>query len=199
MSSLDREIEVLEHDLAARPPRIAAHSDMPFAIFRYAPCDEYALRGALRLLAIRLQQEHNRRVTFISLSRLVWETVRRHGGVEYLFKTEMARGFAAAQQHVNRLLSSADFEPVADTVAALLRPLDPACDVAFLVRAGGFAPFIYRCSVLLEGLHQRTMVPLVLFYPGSAVAGTDLLFYDMPAQDAVGVYNYRVSVYGART
>jgi hypothetical protein len=199
MSSLAREIEVLERDLAARPPRIAAHSDMPFAIFRYAPSEEYALRGALRLLAIRLEQEHGRRVTFVSLSRLVWDTVRRQGGVDYLFRTEAARGFAAAQRHVNRLLSSPDFEPIADALAAILQPLDPARDLAFLVRAGGFAPFVYRCSVLLEGLHRRTMVPLVLFYPGSAGPGTDLRFYDIPAQDAVGVYNYRVSVYGART
>lgn len=199
MSSLAREIEVFERDLAAQPPRIAAHSDMPFAIFRYDPGDEYALRSALRLLAIRLQQDHERRVTFISLSRIVWDTIRRQGGTEYLFKTEAARGFAAAQQHANRLLSSPDFEPIADTLAATLQPLDPGRDVVFLVRAGGFAPFIYRCSVLLEGLHRRTMVPIILFYPGSAGPGTDLRFYDIPVQDAVGVYNYRVTVYGART
>lgn len=199
MSSLAAEIEVLERDLAARPPRIAAHSDMPFAIFLYDPGDEHALRSALRLLAIRLQQEHERQVTFVSLSRIVWDTIRRQGGTEYLFKTEATRGFAAAQQHVNRLLSSPDFAPIADTLAVLLRPLDPGSDVVFLVRAGGFAPFIYRCSVLLEGLHRRTMVPIILFYPGSAGPGTDLRFYDIPVQDAVGVYNYRVSVYGART
>jgi len=199
MSSLAKEIEVLERDLAARPPRIAAHSDMPFAIFRYDPSDEYALRSALRLLAIRLQQDHERRVTFVSLSRIVWDTIRRQGGTEYLFKTEAVRGFAAAQHHVNRLLDSPDFAPIADTLAALLQPLDPGRDVVFLVRAGGFAPFIYRCSALLEGLHRRTIVPIVLYYPGSAGPGTDLRFYDIPIQDAVGVYNYRVSVYGART
>ena len=199
MGSLEQEIEVLERDLAARPRRIAAHSDMPFAIFRYDPADEYPLRNALRLLAIRLQQEHDRQVTFISLSRLVWNTVRRQGGTEYLFKTEAARGFAAAQQHINRLLSSPDFEPIPDTLAARPQSLHPERDVVFLVRAGGFAPFIYRCSVLLEGLHRRTMVPIILFYPGSAGPGTDLCFYDIPTQDAVGVYNYRVSVYGART
>lgn len=199
MGSLNREIEILEHDLTARPPRIAAHSDMPFAIFRYDPIEEYELRRAARLLSIRMNQEHGQRVTFISLSRLVWDAVRSHGGTEYLFKTETTRGFSAAQLHVNHLLSSPDFEPINDTLVGLLEPLDPGYDVVFLVRAGGFAPFTYRCSVLLEGLHRRTMVPIILFYPGSVGPGTDLRFYDIPLHDAVGVYNYRVSVYGART
>ena len=199
MSSLDREIKILERDLAARPPRIAAHSDMPFAIFRYDPVEEYALRRAVRLLSIRMDQEHGRQVTFVSLSRLVWDAVRKHGGTEYLFKTETTRGFSAAQKHVNHLLNSPDFAPISDTLVGLLLPLDPGRDVVFLVRAGGFAPFIYRCSVLLEGLHRRTMVPIILFYPGSVGPGTDLRFYDIPLHDAVGAYNYRVSVYGART
>ena len=199
MSSLAEELQVLERDLAARPPRIAAHSDMPFAVFCYNPADEYNLRRELRLLAIRLEQENGRHVTFVSLSRLVWNIVEREGGSEYLFKTEATRGFSAAQQHVNRLLSSSDFEPIVDTVADILAPLDPEKDVAFLVRAGGFAPFIYRSSVLLDGLHRRTGVPVIVFYPGSVSSGTDLRFFSIPTQDAVGVYNYRVSIYGART
>lgn len=66
MVSLSEGLEVLERDLAARPPRIAAHSDMPFAVFVYPPQDEYALRQHLRLLAIRLEADHARRVTFVS-------------------------------------------------------------------------------------------------------------------------------------
>ena len=44
MSSLAEEIKILEADLGARPMRIAAHSDMPFAIFRYPPSEEFPLR-----------------------------------------------------------------------------------------------------------------------------------------------------------
>jgi hypothetical protein len=40
------------------------------------------------------------------------------------------------------------------------------------------------------------MVPVVCFYPGSAEAGTDLRFYDLPVEGGLGVYNYRVKVYG---
>jgi hypothetical protein len=40
------------------------------------------------------------------------------------------------------------------------------------------------------------MVPSVLFYPGSAEVGTDLRFYDLPVEGSLGVYNYRVKIYG---
>ncbi|EFK06096.1 conserved hypothetical protein [delta proteobacterium NaphS2] len=67
-----------------------------------------------------------------------------------------------------------------------------------MVRAGGFAPVIYRPSVLLDELHQRTMVPIIFFYPGGAKGSTDLCFYNLPGFGGVGAYNYRVKVYGAK-
>jgi hypothetical protein len=198
MASLAESIKELEADLAARPIRIAAHSDMPFAILRYPPSEEFALRKHLRLLAIKLNQDHNRKVTFISIARLVWETVRKFGE-EDLFKTESLRGFDAGQRHVNQLLTSPDFRPAADSVLEKMASLSPHKDVVFLVRAGGFAPYIYRTSQLLDGLHNRTLVPVVLFYPGSAEVGTDLRFYDLPVKGGLAVYNYRVKVYGVQS
>ena len=41
MSSLKERIELLEDDLRAHPPRISAYSDLPFAILRYAPDEEW--------------------------------------------------------------------------------------------------------------------------------------------------------------
>ena len=197
MSSWADSLDQLKSDLTAHPMRIAAHHDMPFAIFRYAPSDEFLLRKQLRLMAIALQQEHGRKVTFVSLSRLVWDAVQNHGGTDYLYKTESTRGFHAAQQHVNHLLTSPDFQPASDSLLSGMAALNPDKDVVFLVRAGGFAPGIFRVSVLLEGLHRQTKVPVILFYPGSARVGTDLRFYDIPADGNLGVYNYRVRVYGA--
>jgi len=199
MSSLADSLDQFKGDLTAQPMRIAAHHDMPFAIFRYTPSDEFLLRKQLRLLAIVLQHESDRKVTFVSLSRLVWETVRKHGGADYLFKTESARGFQAAQEHVNHLLTSPDFQPASDALLSRMAALNPEKDVVFLVRSGGFAPRIFRTSVLLDGLHGHTMVPVVLFYPGSARVGTDLRFYDIPSDGNLGVYNYRVRVYGAES
>ena len=199
MTSLVDALKNLETDLAARPLRIAAHSDMPFAIFRYDPADEFLLRKQLRLMAITLRQEHARNVTFVSMGRLVWQAINACGGTADVVKTEALRGFDAAQHHVNRLLDRPEFRPAATAVLDRLSTLNPANDVAFLVRAGAFAPFVYRASVLLDTLHYQTMVPTVFFYPGSAKAGTDLHFYDLPNQSNLGVYNYRVKVYGVQS
>jgi len=196
MISLEDSLKRLESDLVAEPIRLAAHSDMPFAIFRYKPQDEYVLRKQLRLLAFSLSQNHHREVVFVSIAELVWDIVKRYEGTDYLFKTESVRGFSTAQEHVNRLLTSPDYRPVADELISRIQKLDPAKHVLFMVRAGGFAPFVYRCSSLLDGLHHQTMVPSVLFYPGSSEVGTDLRFYDLPVEGNLGVYNYRVKIYG---
>lgn len=198
MSSLDNAIKVLESDLKTSPMRIAAHSDMPFAIFRYSPLEEFNLRKHLRLLSITLKNECGRHVSFVSLSRLVWETVDLFGE-EDLYNTEKLRGFNAAQRHINQLLTSRDFKPAEDSVLEKISGLNPARDMVFLVRAGGFAPGIYRTSILLDMLHNRTSVPSILFFPGSAEAGTDLRFFDIPIHGGLGVYNYRVRIYGGRS
>ena len=202
MVSLEDSLKRLESDLVAQPMRLAAHSDMPFAIFRYKPQDEFLLRKNLRLLAFSLSQNHHREAVFVSISQLVWDSVKQCEGPEYLFKTESTRGFNAAQNHVNKLLTSEDYRPTAKELIARIANLDPAKHVLFLVRAGGFAPFIYKCSALLDELEREAkavnqkLVPAVLFYPGSAEVGTDLRFYDLPAEDGLGVYNYRVNIYG---
>lgn len=182
--------------MVAQPMRLAAHSDMPFAIFRYKPSDEFLLRKNLRLLAFSLSQNHHREAVFVSISQLVWDIVRQCEGTEYLFKTESTRGFKAAQEHINKLLTSEDYRTAGKELISRIQHLDPAKHILFLVRAGGFAPFIYKCSALLDDLHHQTMVPSVLFYPGSAEVGTDLRFYDLPVEGSLGVYNYRVKIYG---
>jgi hypothetical protein len=198
MASLAESIRELETDLAARPMRIAAHRDMPFAIFRYSPHEEFALRKQIRLLAIGLSQNHRIKVTFISIARIVWDTIHE-SGEDDLFQTERLRGFDAGQKHINQLLTSMDFKPVAESVLQKMIGLSPDKDVVFLVRAGGFAPYIYRTSHLLDNLHNRTLVPVILFYPGSAEVGTDLRFFDLPVKGTLGVYNYRVKIYGVRS
>jgi len=195
-SSLADTIKVLAGDLLAGPTRIAAHSDMPFAILRYDPEEEYALRRHLRLLAHSLEQERHWRVVFLSLAHFVWTAINRHEGTEYLFKTESQRGFLQAQRHVQSLVAPGRFSPLADQILARVKSLAPQPDVIFLVRAGGLAPFIYRSSALLDELHHEVQIPTILCYPGSALAGTDLRFYDMPVEGSLGVYNYRVKIYG---
>jgi hypothetical protein len=40
------------------------------------------------------------------------------------------------------------------------------------------------------------MVPIVLFYPGTAEGRTDLRFMGMQERANLGAYNYRVKIYG---
>ena len=49
MSSLKQRIELLETDLQAVPPRISVYHDLPFAILRYDPTEEWALRREVQL------------------------------------------------------------------------------------------------------------------------------------------------------
>jgi hypothetical protein len=195
---LELNLKTLEEDLVARPPRISAYHDLPFAIFRYDPHEEFELRKQLRLFAFGLEQNHGKRIRFVSLAEMVWKVVTECQGLDYLFRVEQTRGFEAAQAHVHSLLLSLHFRPIADELLKRLDGLTPEKDVVFLVRAGAFAPAIYRCSVLLDELHHRTMVPIIVFYPGSAESATDLSFYNLPSAGGLGVYNYRVKVYGVQ-
>ena len=169
---------------------------MPFAILRYDPAEEYALRRHLRLLAHSLEQNRHWRITFLSLAEFVWTAINRHEGTDYLFQTERQRGFPLAQRHVQSLVSPGKFSPLAEQIISRVQSLTPAPDVLFLVRAGGLAPFIYRSSALLDELHHHIQIPTILCYPGNALVGTDLRFYDLPVEGSLGVYNYRVKVYG---
>jgi hypothetical protein len=44
MLSLIERIELLERDLLASPPRVSVYRDLPFAILRYDPSDEWEVR-----------------------------------------------------------------------------------------------------------------------------------------------------------
>lgn len=45
MLSLKDRIELMENDLMARPSKISVYHDLPFAILRYDPQDEWPLRN----------------------------------------------------------------------------------------------------------------------------------------------------------
>jgi len=199
MSSLDEALHSLEMDLTGSRASIAAQSGIPFAILRYAPSEEFLFRRKIRLFANNLQQQHHRSIMFLSLSRLVWNAVRETDGVEYLFKTESQHGIMAAQTDLKGRLEPQDTCALAAQVMTCVDAFSPKPDLVILVRAGGLAPHIYRSSALLHELQQAGFsTPTILCYPGSAIAGTDLRFYDLPAEEGLGTYNYRVKIYGTR-
>lgn len=197
-SSLDEALKSLERDITGDRSSIAAQSGIPFAILRYAPAEEFRARRLLRLFAHSLEQQHHQHVAFISVSRLVWNAVRETDGVDYLFETEReGGGTLAAQDDIKGRLIPGEPQALAKQIIDLLDGFPSQPDVLFLVRTGGLAPHIYRSSTLLNELHKLGLTtPTILCYPGSAVVGTDLRFYDLPGGEGLGAYNYRVKIYG---
>ena len=193
MLSLDERIGLLESDLTADPPRISVYRDLPFAILRYDPREEWDVRRKARLLAARLE-EAGKKVVTISAARLLWEAIDASEGMGAVVELEKERGFEAAQRQVNVYLSDPDWQPLAGLVVKRLAGLDPRTHVAFLMRAGAMAPAIYQMSRLLDELQGRTRVMTILFYPGTLEGVIGLRFMGLKDREAVG--NYRVKVYG---
>jgi hypothetical protein len=193
MSSLRQRIELLEADLKAVPPRISVYHDLPFAILRYEPTEEWELRRETRLLATRLEA-FGKAVHSIPMSALLWLAIEQTEGLEAVVELEQERGYLAAQEQVTTYLSDRDWKPLADLVAERLALYDPAKNIVFLTRVAAMAPGLYHMSKLLDQLLGQTQVTTILFYPGSIEGTTGLRFMDLKDREALG--NYRVKIYG---
>jgi hypothetical protein len=193
MLSLKERIDFLEKDLRAVPPRISVYHDLPFAILRYDPREEWELRRQVQLLSTRIA-ETGKAVHLISLAELLWQVIEESEGLNEIVELEKDRGFDAAQEQVTSYLSDPDWQPLADLLAARLKALDPNKDIVFLTRAAAMAPAIYHMSKLLDEMHGKTPVTTILFYPGSLEGTTGLRFMDLKDREALG--NYRVKIYG---
>ena len=140
----DRLTNQLEPILMRSDPRpaISAYHDMPYAIFRYPPQDEFSVRQEPALLRTRLQQV-GKRVTLISLSACMYEALEAEGiDTATLAEAEMTVGLDATIETVHQVLS--EFQPLDDLVAGSIPDdADPRRDIAFVVRAGALFP-IYR-------------------------------------------------------
>ncbi len=192
MLSLKERIRLIESDLNADPPRISMTSDLPFAILRYDPDEEWSLRREMRLLATRLEQT-GRRVATISLAELLWRSIEESEGLNAIVDLERQRGFVTAESQVGSYLADPDWRCLTDLLTEELSGLDPARTIAFLWRTAALAPAAYHTSVLLEQMKGRTRVPTILFYPGTWTGS--LNFMDLRGNmDPLG--SYRVKIYG---
>ena len=104
MTSLRERLDILQQDLTSDPIRISAYHDLPFAIFCYDPESEYTLREEARRLATRLENS-GKKVTIISLAKLMWEGVKEKRDISYVIQTEEKFGFKRAETTVNNILS----------------------------------------------------------------------------------------------
>jgi hypothetical protein len=193
MYSLKNRIEQLESDLNADPPRISVYHDLPFAIFRYNPEEEWTLRREARLLATRLG-ETGMSTSIIHLSDFLWKAIEDTEGIEAVVDLEKDRGFLAAQEQVTTYLSDRDWRPLAGLLTERLQSLNNSTKVVFLMRAAAMAPGIYQMSKLLDQMLGKTSLTTILFYPGSIEGTTGLRFMALKDREALG--NYRVKIYG---
>jgi hypothetical protein len=193
MSSLKNRIELLERDLKINPPRISVYHDLPFAIFRYDPEEEWALRREARLLATRLD-EAGKKTAVVRMSDLLWKAIEESEGIEAVVDLERDRGFVSAQDQITTYLSDRDWRPLAGLLADRLQEFNGSTDIVFLTRAAAMAPGIYHMSKLLDQMQGKTTVTTILFYPGTIEGTTGLRFMALKDRDALG--NYRVKIYG---
>lgn len=194
MSSLKERIELLEGDLTASPMRIATSHDVPYAVLRYAPTDEWVMRREIRLLKTRLEAS-GKTVVLLSLAELLWESIQKSEGLEAVVSLEQDRGYVEAQNQLATYLSDDDWCPLAQLIEERLDGCDPANTIAFIVRVAVMSPGIYDMSTLLGDMHVRKVrVPTILFYPGSLEGTTNLRFMDLKEREALG--HYLVKIYG---
>src|SRR5258707_8394721 len=99
MSLLKDRIELLESDLKAVPSRISVYHDLPFAILRYDPTEEWHLRHEVKLLATRLEGT-GKEAHIISMSEFLWRAIDETEGLEEIVELERSRGYLAAQDQV---------------------------------------------------------------------------------------------------
>jgi Domain of unknown function (DUF1788) len=199
MSSLRDSIDPLESDLKAAPLRINVYHDLPFAIMRYDPTDEWELRRETKLLATRLEAV-GKEVHIIPMSELLWSALEKvhqkddDEGLEAVIALEKERGYVEAQQQVTTYLSSKVWIPLWNLLEERLASINPQNSVVFLTRVAAMSPGIFHMSMLLDKMQGVTKVATILFYPGSIEGTTGLRFMDLKDRDALG--NYRVKIYG---
>lgn len=191
MSDLEHRLkQTLEPLLELPDPRqrISVYHDMPYALFRYDPEDEFELRKQVTLLETRLSQK-GKRVRRISLAECLDEAMRSQRSLEEWFAAERELGVEAIVETVHSVLS--EYSPLVDLVAARM-PKDPDLlrDIVFILRTGALFP-LYRTFSLLEQIKGRVHVPTVLFYPGDLDGAAGLRF--MGVLDAE--HNYRPKIF----
>jgi hypothetical protein len=184
---LKRDLEPL---LASADPRerISAYHDMPYALFRYDPEEEFELRQQVTLIETRLTQK-GKRIRRISLAECLDEAMRSQRTLAEWFTAEREQGTETVVETVHSVLS--EYAPLVDLVAARMpNEPDPHRDIVFISRTGALFP-VYRTFSLLEQLKGRVRVPTVLFYPGDLDGVAGLRF--MGVLDAE--HNYRPKIF----
>lgn len=170
-------------------PRISAYHDMPYALFRYDPQDEFALRQQVTLLETRLQQK-GKRIRRISLAECLDAAMQLERPLPDWFEVERQLGTETVVETIHAVLSEGETSLVDLVASQLPDDGDPLRDIVFILRTGALFP-MYRTFSLLEQLKGRVPIPTVLFYPGNLDGAAGLRF--MGVLDAE--HNYRPKIF----
>src|ERR1700730_15627468 len=160
MSSLKDSIAPLESVLNDVPPRISVYHDLPFAIMRYDPTDEWELRREIKLLATRLEAV-GKEVHVVPMSELLWSALEKvqqkddDEGLEAVIELEKERGYVEAQLQVAMYLSSKVWIPLWDLLAERLASISSENSVVFLTRVAAMSPGIFHMSMLLDKMQGK--------------------------------------------
>src|SRR5688500_9153572 len=115
-------------------PRIGSYHDMPYAIFRYDPEEEFELRSQVKLLETRLSQK-GKRITRISLAECLGQAMRAERSLAEWGAIEREMGTETTVDTVHAVLDQTS--PLPDLVASRLpATADPHRDIVFIMRAG---------------------------------------------------------------
>jgi hypothetical protein len=180
----------LEPILASADPRpgISAYHNMPYALFRYDPEDEFELRRQITMLQIRLEQG-GKRVLRISLAKCLEEAMASVQPLTDWFDVERIHGVATVVDTIAAVLG--EYCPLVELVAKRMPDdPDPMQDVVLISRTGSLFP-VYRTFSLLEQLKGRVSVPSVLFYPGTLDGAAGLRFMGVLEAE----HNYRPKIF----
>jgi hypothetical protein len=180
----------LEPLLSSPDPRekISAYHDMPYALFRYDPEQEFSLRREITMLTTRLTQK-GKRVTRISLAQCLRAAITSERSLEDWYEAERGGTVEETVQTITNILE--ERAPLVDLVAKQMPAApDPRADVVLINRTGALFP-VYRTFSLLEQLKGRVFVPTILFYPGDLDGASGLRF--MGVLDAE--HNYRPKIF----
>ena len=197
MSSLESRFVDLERRLKKQPLKLNPIRTLPFLIFHYDPQKEWELRRLVKNITIQLENE-GKHVVHLSMEDLLWESLEaieqqsQIEGYSAIVALEKDSGFLDAQDQIITYFSDGDCCPLIEKIAERLEGLGPETHIVFLIHVAAMAPDLYQMHVLLDKLEGRTMVPTILFYPGTLDGITGLRFMDMRDRDPMG--NYRVEI-----
>ena len=155
MSDLEQRLNtVLEPVLELADPRqrISAYHDMPYALFRYDPEEEFELRKQVTMLETRLTQK-GKRIKRISLAECLDEAMRSQRPLEEWFVAEREQGVDTIVETVHSVLS--EYMPLVDLVAATRAHETAVAQVGELPLKGRDAR-IRRCAEArpFHGVHR---------------------------------------------